>query len=219
MSYSICNVLTEAGLPNIKRWLPFEEEDSYIRNQLRNKMIRPTTIPQDLRDLQIEQAAAREALRLAFIHHKSLAREMVGVQQQRDIGELFEQKGAGKTLVDLIGLDMIVGSGGVLAHAPEFAQTALMMMDAYAPEGKNYPRQRLHLHDAAVGRFVHAPAGSRHPSLRARLFDSLGGLYRPDWHRQRRRRVCQCCLQRADRRGFVWANQTPAVSARRKKGA
>lgn len=136
MSYSICNVLTEAGLPNIKRWLPFEEEDAYIRNQLRNKMIRPTTIPQDLRDLQIEQAAAREALRLAFEHHKSLAREMVGVQQQRDIGDLFEQKGAGKTLVELMGLDMIVGSGGVLAHAPEFAQTALMMMDAYAPEGK-----------------------------------------------------------------------------------
>ena len=136
MSYSICNVLTEAGLPNIKRWLPFDETDAYIRNQLRNKMIRPTTIPQDLRDLQIEQAAAREALRLAFLHHKSLAREMVGVQQQRDIGDLFEQKGAGQTLVDLFALDMIVGSGGVLAHAPEMAQTALMMMDAYAPEGK-----------------------------------------------------------------------------------
>ena len=136
MSYSICNVLTEAGLPNIKRWLPFEADDTYIRNQLRNKMIRPTTIPQDLRDLQIEQAASREALRLAFIHHKSLAREMVGVQQQRDIGDIFEQKGAGKTLVNLLTLDMIVGSGGVLAHAPEFAQTALMMMDAYAPEGK-----------------------------------------------------------------------------------
>ena len=135
MSYSICNVLTEAGLPSIKRWLPFEESDAYIRNQLRNKMVRPTTIPQNLRDLQIEQAAAREALRLAFDHHKSLAREMVGVQQQRDISEIFEQQGSGKTLVDMFSLDMIIGSGGVLAHAPEFAQTALMLMDAYAPEG------------------------------------------------------------------------------------
>jgi uncharacterized protein (TIGR01319 family) len=135
MSYSICNVLTEAGLPNIKRWLPFEESDAYIRNQLRNKMIRPTTIPQDLRDLQIEQAASREALRLAFEHHKSLAREMVGVQQERSVGDIFEQKGTGHTLVDLMALDMIVGSGGVLAHAPEMAQTALMLMDAYAPEG------------------------------------------------------------------------------------
>jgi len=135
MSYSICNVLTEAGLPNIKRWLPFEETDAYIRNQLRNKMIRPTTIPQDLRDLQIEQAASREALRLAFDHHKSLAREMVGVQQERSVGDIFEQRGSGGTLVNMLALDMIIGSGGVLAHAPEMAQTALMMMDAYAPEG------------------------------------------------------------------------------------
>lgn len=135
MSYSICNVLTEAGLPHIKRWLPFEETDAYIRNQLRNKMIRPTTIPQDLRDLQIEQAAAREALRLAFEHHKSLAREMVGVQQERSVGDIFEQSGSGGTLVNMLSLDMIIGSGGVLAHAPEMAQTALMMLDAYAPEG------------------------------------------------------------------------------------
>ena len=135
MSYSICNVLTEAGLPNIKRWLPFEESDAYIRNQLRNKMVRPTTIPQDLRDLQIEQAASREALRLAFEHHKSLAREMVGVQQQRDISDIFEQKASGSTLVNMFELDMLIGSGGVLAHAPKLAQTALMMMDAYAPQG------------------------------------------------------------------------------------
>jgi hypothetical protein len=30
---------------------------------------------------------------------------------------------------------MIVGSGGVLSHAPERARAALMMLDAYAPEG------------------------------------------------------------------------------------
>lgn len=136
MSYSICNVLLEAGLERIVRWLPFEATDAYIRNQLRNKMIRPTTIPQDMRDLQIEQAAAREALRLAFEHHKSLAREMLGVQQQRDLGDIFDMRAGGKTLVDMLSLDMLIGSGGVLAHAPEMAQTALMLMDAYAPEGK-----------------------------------------------------------------------------------
>ena len=30
---------------------------------------------------------------------------------------------------------MIVGSGGVLSHAPLRGQSALMMMDAYQPEG------------------------------------------------------------------------------------
>jgi uncharacterized protein (TIGR01319 family) len=135
MSYSICNVMLEAGLANIRRWLPFDIEDYEVRNRLRNKMIRPTTIPQTYHDLLLEQAVSREALRLAFIHHKQLARGLKGVQQQRTIGEALEQAETGRTLVDLMKLDMIVGSGGVLSHAPRRAQSALMMMDAYQPEG------------------------------------------------------------------------------------
>jgi hypothetical protein len=55
MSYSICNVLTEAGTDNILRWLPFDIDPFELRNRIRNKMIRPTTIPQTLQDLVIEQ--------------------------------------------------------------------------------------------------------------------------------------------------------------------
>ena len=135
MSYSICNVLTEAKVENIKRWLPFEVSDADLRNQLRNKMIRPTTIPQRLMDLQIEQAVSREALRLAFEHHKSLARGLTGSASEKNVGNIFEGKGSGLTLVNLLSLDMIVGSGGVLSHAPRREQSALMMMDAYQPEG------------------------------------------------------------------------------------
>ncbi len=135
MSYSICNVMLEAGVQNICRWLPFDIEEYEVRNRLRNKMIRPTTIPQTYEDLLLEQAVAREALRLAFIHHKQLARGLKGVQQQRTIGEALEQAETGKTLVNMMKLNMIVGSGGVLSHAPKRAQSALMMMDAYQPEG------------------------------------------------------------------------------------
>lgn len=135
MSYSICNVLKEAGVENIARWLPFEIDPSEVRNRLRNKMIRPTTIPQTYEDLLIEHAVSREALRLAFLHHKSLARDLVGMQQQRSIGDIFDQSGAGATLVNMMALDMVIGSGGVLSHAPQRAQSALMMMDAYQPEG------------------------------------------------------------------------------------
>ena len=135
MSYSICNVLLEAGTANIARWVPFPLEDADLRNRLRNKMIRPTTIPHTLADLRIEQAVAREALRLAFEHHKALARGLKGVQQVRTIGEALSQSGTGETLVDLMELGLIVGSGGVLSHAPRRAESALMMLDAYQPEG------------------------------------------------------------------------------------
>ncbi len=135
MSYSICNVLKEAGTENIKRWLPFEIDSFELRNRLRNKMIRPTTIPHTLEDLLIEQGVAREALRLALEHHKTLARGLVGVQTQRTIGEAISQVATGATLVNMLKLDMVIGSGGVLSHAPQRAQSALIMIDAYQPEG------------------------------------------------------------------------------------
>ncbi|MER3496843.1 MAG: methylaspartate mutase, partial [Armatimonadota bacterium] len=135
MSYSICNVLKEAGAEGIARWLPFEMNPAEVRNRLRNKMIRPTTIPQTYEDLLIEHAVSREALRLAFDHHKKLARNLMGSQQQRDVGQIFSQEQTGQTLVNMMKLDMLIGSGGVLSHAPQRAQAALMMMDAYQPEG------------------------------------------------------------------------------------
>lgn len=135
MSYSICNVLKESGTENITRWIPFEVDPYEVRNRLRNKMIRPTTIPQTYEDLLIEHAVAREAMRLAFAHHKSLARSLKGMQQQRDVGQIFDQTGSGETLIKMMELDIMIGSGGVLSHAPLRAQSALMMLDAYQPEG------------------------------------------------------------------------------------
>jgi uncharacterized protein (TIGR01319 family) len=135
MSYSISNVLAEAGLANIMRWVPFSIDEQTLRNRIKNKMIRPTTIPQTLDELQVEQAIAREALRLALIHHKSLATSLKGVQQERTISDIFEQQASGRTLIDMLKLDLIVGSGGILSHAPRRVQSMMMMIDAYEPLG------------------------------------------------------------------------------------
>lgn len=135
MSYSISNVVAEAGLENVVRWIPLELDERDIRNRIRNKMIRPTTIPQTLDELLIEQAICREALRLAFVQHRQMAVGLRGVQQQRTIGDAFSQRLTGRTLVDMMSLDMIVGSGGVLSHSPRRVQSALMMLDAFQPEG------------------------------------------------------------------------------------
>ncbi|MCK4856637.1 MAG: glutamate mutase L, partial [candidate division Zixibacteria bacterium] len=135
MSYSVSNVLAETGLENVMRWMPFDMDERDLRNRIKNKMIRPTTIPQSMQELIYEQAIAKEALRLAFIQHKSFATELKGVQQQRTIADAFEQTGAGATLVNMMTLDMLIGSGGVLSHAPRRQQAALMMIDAFLPEG------------------------------------------------------------------------------------
>jgi len=135
MSYSISNVYAEAGPENILRWVPEPSLGSGLSNRVRNKMIRPTSIPQTLEDLQLEQAVAREALRLAFEQHKSLATGLKGVQQERTISDTFEQRLSGETLIDMMELHLLVGSGGVLSHAPRRAQAAMMLIDGFAPEG------------------------------------------------------------------------------------
>ena len=135
MSYSISNVCAEAGMSNVLRWVHFEMDQRELRNRVKNKMIRPTTIPQTLEALVFEQAVAREALRLAYIQHKQFATTLKGVQQQRTVGDVFSQDTAGQTIVDNMKLDLLVASGGVLSHAPRMQQTALMLIDAFEPEG------------------------------------------------------------------------------------
>jgi len=135
MSYSISNVVAEATLSNVLRWVHLDMDERELRNRVKNKMIRPTTIPQTLEALVFEQAVSREALRLSYVQHKAFATTLEGVQQQRTIGDTFRQKRGGDTIVDNMKLDLLVGSGGVLSHAPRMSQTAAMLIDAFEPEG------------------------------------------------------------------------------------
>lgn len=134
MSYSVSNVLAEAGLDDVMRWVPFKIEEADLRDRIKNKMIRPTTIPQMLEELQVEQAIAREALRLAFVQHRALAVGLKGVQAERTLSDVFDQSAGGESLIKMRDLDLLVGSGGVLSHAPRRMQTAAMLIDAFQPE-------------------------------------------------------------------------------------
>jgi len=135
MSYSISNVCAEAGMQNVLRWVKRDMDERALRNRVKNKMIRPTTIPQTLEALEFEQAVAREALRLAYKQHKEFATTLKGVQQQRTVGDTFSQKSSGQSIVDNMTLNLLVASGGVLSHAPRAEQTAMMLIDAFEPEG------------------------------------------------------------------------------------
>ncbi len=107
MSYGISNLLGAVGPARILRWLPFECEEEEIVNWALNKTLRPFIIPMTVREQAIEQAFAREAIALSF---RSLVH---GTPSQP--------------------VDMIVSSGGVLAHAGNMGQAALMMLDSIQP--------------------------------------------------------------------------------------
>ena len=135
MSYSMGNVLAEATPDMVLRWLPFEADENIVRNWNFNKMIRPTGLPHTFHELVLEQAVCKEALRLSLEHHKGLIRGLKGVRQQRGAGDVFEQTASGETLVDMMQIKVLVGTGGALSYAPRRAQAAMMLLDGLQPEG------------------------------------------------------------------------------------
>lgn len=107
---SLGNVLERVGRQRIARWLPFSITEDELRQFVLNHTLHPQVIPTSLRDLQIGQAFAREAIILT-----------VEATKQHH----FEQFDA----------DLILATGGVLAHAPKFGQAVLMLLDALQPRG------------------------------------------------------------------------------------
>jgi len=135
MSYSISNVMKEAGIDNILRWIPFEIEKGSLIDILRNKMIRPTTIPHTLKSLLVEHAVAREALRLGLRHHKTIATRLKGARtEHRMVGDMLEYSLL-ETYIEMMKISIIAGTGGLLSHAPRRGQALLVLTDAFQPEG------------------------------------------------------------------------------------
>jgi len=135
MSYSICNVLKETGIKNITRWLPYKIEEGDVKNRLRNKMIRPTTIPQTLKELMIEHAVAREALSLGLKHHKSLATHLKGALKERSLERALSQEVEEESYIKMMKINIIAGTGGLLSHAPDRVQSMIILTDGLQPEG------------------------------------------------------------------------------------
>lgn len=136
MSYSICNVMKVAGLDNILRWIPFEMDKEDIEDRLRNKMIRPTTIPHTLFELILEHAVAREALRMGMNHHKTLATRLKGARGERKFTVFTSfSDDLAETYIDMMKISVIAGTGGLLSHAPRRVQSLLILTDGFQPEG------------------------------------------------------------------------------------
>jgi hypothetical protein len=135
LSHNVARVSTEAGLENILRWLPFDMEVTEARNIIANKQLRPMTVPQTHQELLLEQAIAREALRLTLAE-----------AQQRWVGRPSAPYSGLSPF-----LDLIVGGGGVLAHAPHYGQAALFLLDVLQPIGVSSLALNVNSMAAALG--------------------------------------------------------------------
>ncbi|GAC1563829.1 MAG: glutamate mutase L [Ktedonobacteraceae bacterium] len=103
-------VLRQAGVQRIARWLPFALPEDELQQFVISRIAHPHALPISPRELQITHAIAREAIILTV--------EM-----------------ARRNSTNLPDADLILATGGVLAHAPTYGQVALMLLDALQPRG------------------------------------------------------------------------------------
>jgi uncharacterized protein (TIGR01319 family) len=135
MSQSMGSLFEETTPALINRWLPMDEDEYLVRNWHLNKIIRPTTLPQTMEELMLEQSFAKEAIRLSLNHHRLLVTGLKGVKIQRQVGDVFTQHGSGTTLVDLLKTRSLIGLGGIISNAPRHSQALSIMLDGIQPEG------------------------------------------------------------------------------------
>lgn len=103
-------ILQQVGPQRVARWLPFTITEEELRQYAMNRMMHPQVVPTSLRDLQIAQAFAREAILLTL---------ETGAHAQ-----------SGQFSADLI-----LATGGLLAHSPKYGQAMLLLLDALQPRG------------------------------------------------------------------------------------
>ncbi len=119
MGTSISELLNYTSLENIARWLIVDASTQEIRNYIYTKALYPNSIPATKKDLQIEQALGREALRVAM---EKTAKELPSDAPvlKKNLLPLFE---------------VVLAGGSVLSNAPTFGQSLLILLDALQPAG------------------------------------------------------------------------------------
>jgi uncharacterized protein (TIGR01319 family) len=112
-------LLQEHDTQALTRWIPEPMTEDEVLGTLLNKEIHPASIPQEPRELWLEQALAREAI------YRTL-----------EVAQPGWEPGAAQPYPHLMPFcDTIIVSGGVLVNAPRPGQTALMILDALQPIG------------------------------------------------------------------------------------
>ncbi len=119
LSHNANRILDLVTVDSVVRWLPFEIDPTELRNILYNKSIRYRTLPQTREELLLEQAVAREIMRLTL----------------EDLKPHWSSGVSNPYPTLLPKFQLLVAGGGVLANAPNYGQAALMLLDAVQPIG------------------------------------------------------------------------------------
>lgn len=103
-------ILRAVGTQSVLRWMSGPASEDELHEYVLTRMLRPHAMPATPRELEFEHALAREAIQLAL-------------------------RAPGSRLAGMTALDVLLGTGGVLANAPHPAMAALILLDSLQPSG------------------------------------------------------------------------------------
>ena len=106
----IGTILRARGMQQVMQWLSVPATEDEVREYALMRMLRPYALPATARELEFEHAFAREAIQLAL-------------------------HAPGARLAGMHPMDVVLGTGGVLANVPQPALAALVLLDGLQPRG------------------------------------------------------------------------------------
>jgi hypothetical protein len=115
VGHSAARLLDAVSPADVVRWLPYALDPAAARDFAWNKSLQPGTVPQEAGEIALEQALAREAIRIAL--------HSAGAGRNGLLHSTLQTPGA------------IIAAGSTLARAPRPGQTALMLLDTVQPVG------------------------------------------------------------------------------------
>lgn len=144
MSYSASNVLSESGIDTIMMELPGSFTETRVRDYIGNKTLYPTYNPTETWEIQIEHVLAKQAIRLALDQHEQMHynTQKIGFLDSLKTSGIdayeakFEYQAAEASLYFYpIDIDVLIGAGGVFAHAQNRNQCAAVLIDGFDAHG------------------------------------------------------------------------------------
>ncbi|MDP8220523.1 MAG: glutamate mutase L [Candidatus Stygibacter frigidus] len=145
MSYSIANVLKDAGLSFITEYFGSDTDLDFIADYIADKMLYPTCNPQDTSMLYIEHILARAALYLAREQHLEMNFNTARIgyldrlTNHKEIENMVskfyfvdEQK---KEKFFLHDYKFAIGAGGVISHTQNENQALMLISDGLQTQG------------------------------------------------------------------------------------
>lgn len=117
VGHGLASLLKIVPMEKFHRWLPFELAPKELHNHLLNKSLYPASIPETEEELLIEQAIARESLRLALA--------------QLQTGPLFHSSPGANALH----WNLLIGAGRTLTQTPQPGYAVLTLLDGLEPWG------------------------------------------------------------------------------------